>query len=167
MNYKALQEKQEELDQFIIESKGLQDMSPEHLLSNMILACHDELIEVYDAPEDAEEWIDVLHFVLSIANKLDVDLDEVDFAPRKYVGHGLCRMQYDSVELLFYITRLTNAFKHWSNKVPSEQEITAYSECLLIMADIIKQACGKLGVDMVEEYDKKYEINKERQREGY
>ena len=163
---RKLQIKQLELDNYIIESKNIK-LSKNELLKNMILACHDEILEAEEAPDDVMEYIDILHFVLSIANKFNIvlpDMDYFDLITRPRSG-------FDYIESLrsnlLFITRESRIFKHWSVKEPTDE---AYREIKLLLiemcVDIVK-VCQNLDADVVVVYNKKYEINKQRQRENY
>jgi len=152
----GLQDKQDKLDDFITDFNEI-EMTESELLKNMILACHDEITEVEDAPEDVSEYIDVLHFVLSIANKMGFELSD-------------SRMDWKTDTLrgeLLKFTRLSRVFKHWSDKTPSSHELSIAKECLDGMVDLIHEACVALGSDMFEEYNKKHDINIQRQYDGY
>lgn len=160
---KTLQEMQEELDEFIMSFERVRSLSETEILKNMILACHDEITEIEDDISNPEEWIDALHFVLSIANRLGVEIKSyID-----YYDIPLC----DAVRSLRYflldVTRLSRCFKHWSVKTPSYLDQDEIADTLQLMVIFINSACCKLGVSMRDEYIKKYKINIERQRSGY
>lgn len=159
---KTLQEKQLELDQFIIEKRGLTPdvISTSELMKNIILACYDEIEEVAEDITNPEEWIDVLHFVLSIANYVGVELH----IPTEPIKWNLLECIYELRNDFKFFVRESRCFKHWSDKKGDELMVKAFLECMI---DTIHRACEILGVDMVEEYDKKYEINIQRQIEGY
>lgn len=163
MNIQSLLMKQKELNDYIIKTRGL-TFNEGELLKNMILACHDEISEVAENPQDSSEYIDVLHFILSIMIELGYSgYDE--FPPQLYPSKKLAHIELR--ELLLEVTRLSKCFKHWSDKKPSVGEITNIRELLLDCIDIIYTECKYLQVDMYEEYEKKYQINIERQKNGY
>lgn len=153
MKIKDLQLKQQQLDDFIIKNNNIQ-VSDSEMLKNMILACHDEISEVKESPDDVEEYIDVLHFVLSIANRCDLELSEYRIYSYENYKPTLGRLLLD-------FTRETKCFKHWSKKKGNTIPLN-----LNIMIDIIYGNCKRLGADMFEEYEKKYQINIERQKSG-
>jgi len=153
MTIKELQIKQQELDIFIIRKCNIH-MSVEEMTKNMILACHDEISEVEESPDDASEYIDVLHFVLSIANKYKLKLDN-----ERDDGYNV--LDLDLRKCLLKWTRESRIFKHWSTKQGYSAQVY-----LDYMVDIIHDNCIRLGVDMFEEYEKKYQINIERQNGG-
>lgn len=163
MNYKQLQDKQKELDDFIIESKNLYNLHSDHLLSNMYNAARDELNEIKEDVTNAEEWIDLAHFVLSIANKHDIHLiNHVGI----YETNLLECLRLTEVSLDKAL-RYSKCFKHWSNKKPNSDDILAIQMHLEGMLEYISRACVILGTDLVVEYNKKYEENVNRQKRGY
>ena len=105
---KELQEKQAALDAFIVEHNKL-EISDSEMLKNMILACHDEISEVEEAPDDITEYIDVLHFVLSIANRCNLVLDEERIVSKIFSPKVMRN------ELLDF-TRESRMFKHWRDR---------------------------------------------------
>ena len=163
MNMMELQRKQLQLDEFIITSRKLK-ISNVELVKNMMLACHDEILECMEAPTDPSEYIDVLHFVLSIANKFDIELDEI---PHEHAYEVISfipnRLQHD----LLLITRYSRIFKHWSDKKANSFDKNSIKVLLQDMVDNISGACQLLEVDMLKEYNKKYQINIERQHGDY
>ena len=164
MNYLDLQKKQQELDDYIIRTKGL-DLHPEHLLSNMFSAAIDELmVEVADDMQDPEEWVDVLHFILSIANKYELELFDMEDL---ISDRGLLGLHVECSRSLLIAHRFSKCFKHWSNKRPNKSMLTTIEMYLSRCVECIRLACIKLGTDMITEYNKKYEINVQRQKEGY
>ena len=155
--------KQKELNDYIIETRGLKFNDGE-LLKNMILACHDEISEVEEAPYDAEEYIDVLHFVLSIALEFgfeDLNFTNYSWYPNLDTSHDFLRYS------LLKLTRYSKCFKHWSDKKPSEVDINHVKDHLEFMIHIIYVSVGILDKDMYAEYNRKYQINIERQKNGY
>ena len=165
IDYGKMQLQQRELDDYIIRSKGLQGMTDQALLSNMILALHDEILEVEEAPLDPTEYIDCLHFVLSIANKMGFKL-------HGYIGVELRGVSlidiYEGMRYaLLRFTRHQRGFKHWSDKKVDAFGLVQCESSLNAILEYISLACKKLGVDLVKEYDTKYQINIERQRKGY
>lgn len=94
MKLSDLLEKQEQLDNYIIKSKKL-DLKPQERLSNTILAMMVEVGEMAneircfkhwsskpasDKSVILEEYIDVLHFFLSIANQLGFSEEDIERA---------------------------------------------------------------------------------------
>lgn len=164
MTIKELQRKQQELDDYIIKMKKLEDMDQTHLLSNMFLAAIDELCnEVKEDIENPEEWIDFLHFCLSISNRLDLEPEVYEF----YVELGLNQCYDTAEEYILRCMRVSKCFKHWSNKKPDEKDLEFMELSLSLCIGAIDQACKALNANMFEEYEKKYKINIQRQRENY
>ena len=163
MNIKELQNKQKELDEFIVSKMNL-NLTDEHMLVDMMLAAIDELCnEVKEDIENAEEWIDELHFVLSIGNRLGVKIQETNMLGS---GWNLQQLYKANENHLLSAMRLSKCFKHWSKKRPSATDMALITNHLGICVESIKLACIKLNTDMEQEYNKKYEINRERQLRG-
>ena len=95
MELKQLLEMQYNLDEFIIESKSLQTLDPKVRLTNTILALMVEMGEFANelksfkfwsnkppSPKEVhlEEFVDVLHFFLSIANQMGYSAEEIEMA---------------------------------------------------------------------------------------
>lgn len=167
---KRLQDKQTDLNMFVLHSRGLKiakalpnSITNSEYLKNMILACHDEILEVEEDIENVEEYIDVLHFVLTLANLFGVDLpDEYS----KYTSKPKTLVNALRENLLI-ITRKSKCFKHWSTKTPTDDDMLEIKARILDMVNIIHTLCELKKANMVAEYDKKYLINIQRQREGY
>lgn len=157
MTIKDLQLKQQELDNYIIEKNNIQ-VSDEEMLKNMILACHDEISEVEESPEDVEEYIDVLFFTLSIANRVNIDLDNESF-------DNECRLT-NMREYLLEFTRRSRVFKHWSKKKPNNLDKKAMEDYLNYIVDMVWYNCKRLNCNMFDEYEKKYAENIRRQETG-
>lgn len=159
---KQLQQKQKELDDYIIKTKNI-TISDDHMLSNTFLAAIDELSnEVKEDISNVEEWIDVLHFILSLGNKFGFDL-----LPFGVYDRGLVKLQMQAEEHLLSAMRLSKCFKHWSNKKPEVYDMVQVERKLEIVIGCIKTACERLGCNMFDEYDKKYKINIQRQKDNY
>lgn len=164
---RELQDKQKRLDDFIIKKH---DLEGQDLLQNKIIALDVELSEFANEVEffkywkenkgkgrELEEACDCLHFILSIANDLNCDLDEyVDFNYPCFLNESLNSMYLKIKDLL--ISEVL-----WSNTYTSESGISMILENFISM---IKEL-GFTFDDLVKEYNKKYEINIKRQEEGY
>lgn len=176
----TLKKKQQELDNFVLKSRGLTVLtspkprtviSEEELLKNMILACFDEIREVLEQPQNAEEWVDVLHFLLSISNKIqgetvspyDLNFNRVF----KYMGSPLKPLANELMMDMLKLNRLLSTFKHWSSKPVTHEAITSANVLISVMIENINIALHSLGTDMLTEYEKKYQINIERQKNNY
>lgn len=148
MNMKELQEKQRELDTFIIESKGLQELSQRPDFVNALwCAGFSELYEIKGDIFNAEEWIDMLHFVLSVANNLDIKLSN----PKSI---------YDtSVPIVLRLEELTKSwteamdysktYKFWSSKEAKHNQVEFMLNDCIHMIDAVMST---LGTDLVTEY---------------
>lgn len=98
MELKELYTKQKQLDDYVISNKGLEGMNPEDRLTNTILAMMVETGELAnevrtfkhwsDKPMShpsivIEEYVDVLHFFLSIGNQLEFTPEQIEDAYKK------------------------------------------------------------------------------------
>ena len=166
VNVGKLVEMQRELDGYIIEKRELV-ISNEELIKNMFLAGYSELLEVFECLDDKEEWIDVLHFVLSISYKLGVE-DEIDGYLNDY-GTPPCNI---TKKALWYnlFAEYTSAlddyagYKHWKDVNMNERGLTIHlAGCI----ETICVAVEQLGGNVKEEYTAKYNENIARQKRGY
>lgn len=98
MDLKYFLEKQLELDEYIIESKNLHLLGKKERLNNTALAMFVELAEMMneirsfkfwsDKPSShrtviIDEYVDVLHFFLSLANQMDFTAEDIEMAYEK------------------------------------------------------------------------------------
>lgn len=165
-------EMQKELDKFVEESKQL-TYDSKAMMAFMTCGMFSEMKEADDAIQDyavtrdrqhaLEEIIDVFHFMLSVAHRsgLDAflsDIEPTDISPIKkdWYLSGIRLMD----QIRFY--------KVWSVKPMRIDEYASESWVLLfgiVMAKV--DSLGYTWADAEEMYKTKYEINKERQRNGY
>ena len=160
---KELQKKQLELDKFIYESNNITDVGD--IFYNKIIALDVELGEfinevqsfkhwkknkIMDKNKTIEEACDCLHFVLSLANDMEVEL--------KYME--AMKMSRD-INLLYRYIKATL----WK-EIYIEDDEKSLNKILSLLIGIIKEL-GFTYEDLIKEYDRKYEINIQRQKEGY
>lgn len=160
---KELQNKQLELDKFIYESNGIADTGD--IYYDKIVALDVELGEfinevktfkywkknkVMDSNKVIEEACDCLHFILSLANDMEIEL--------KYIE--AMKMAKD-VNLLYRFIKATL----WRD-IYLDDESESMNKVLSLLIGIIKEL-GFTYEDLIKEYDRKYEINIQRQKEGY
>lgn len=160
---KGLQKKQLELDKFIYESNNITDTGD--IYYDKIVALDVELGEfinevktfkywkknkVMDSNKVIEEACDCLHFILSLANDMEIEL--------KYIE--AMKMAKD-VNLLYRFIKATL----WKD-IYLDDESGSMNKVLSLLIGIIKEL-GFTYEDLIKEYDRKYEINIQRQREGY
>ena len=160
---KGLQNKQLELDKFIYESNNIVDTGD--IYYDKIVALDVELGEfinevktfkywkknkVMDSNKVIEEACDCLHFILSLANDMEIEL--------KYIE--AMKMAKD-VNLLYRFIKATL----WKD-IYLDDESESMNKVLSLLIGIIKEL-GFTYEDLIKEYDRKYEINIQRQREGY
>ena len=160
---KELQKKQLELDMFIYESNNITDTGD--IFYDKITALDVELSEfinevksfkywkknkIMDSNKTIEEACDCLHFILSLANDMEIEL--------KYIE--AMKMAKD-VNLLYRFIKATL----WKD-IYLDDESESMNKVLSLLIGIIKEL-GFTYEDLIKEYDRKYEINIQRQREGY
>lgn len=162
INIAKMQRKQQLLDDLIMIEKNIH-ISKGEMIKNLIFAISDEVLEVVDNRDDVTEYIDILHFTLSIANLYSIQL----MFPEKHEGVEFEELigfiDYD----IKRIARETINFKHWSNKEFEEPDLEKLKLFLTRIVDDIYTACTFLGCSMVDEYNKKFAINVKRQFDGY
>lgn len=171
---KELQKKQLELDKFIYESNNITDTGD--IYYDKIVALDVELSEFINEVESFKYWkkmpkwkqflmyfkykksdwkaleeaCDCLHFILSLANDMEIEL--------KYIE--AMKMAKD-VNLLYRFIKATL----WKD-IYLDDESESMNKVLSLLIGIIKEL-GFTYEDLIKEYDRKYEINIQRQREGY
>lgn len=165
---KELQKKQLELDKFICESNNIADI--ESLYDNKIIALDVELSEFMNEVKTFKHWkknkeidrskvieeaCDCLHFILSIANDKDIELKII------------------KLEKAFRDLHDVN-FAYMCIKEMLWKDIYSGMQCnefnLGVVLGILIYIIEELGFtyeDLIKEYDRKYEINIQRQVEGY
>lgn len=118
-----------------------------------------------------EEYVDVLHFILSIGNeKVPYFKNQAPIHLELPFGRELEKTLYkDTTTQFVYLFNIIGVFAD----TLMENEVTLMSEAFDEYAEVLKAFLG-LGelLDFTEEqieeaYWKKYEINKQRQRDGY
>ena len=169
---KELQKKQAELDKFIYNKQGipLNDLK----LKEKIIALDVELSEFANEIEFFKYWkvnkgknkileeaCDCLHFILSIANALKVNLDE--FVDIENIKNE--KLFCYSVENIYIATKL-----YLLEDVLDCEGTYSREEATCIIFENLVMMILKIGFtyeDLIKEYDRKYEINIQRQKEGY
>jgi dimeric dUTPase (all-alpha-NTP-PPase superfamily) len=161
-----LQTLQKGLDDFIINKKELQQRSQgPDFINNIWCAGFSELYEIENDINNPEEWIDFLHFVLSVANKLGIELKGRNVvAPNKNLHfvedyHAYLKMCWTEA------MDASKTYKHWSNK-PMDFENTVWF--LEAAVEILQEVfIFQFKADIETEYIKKWEINRKRQVNHY
>lgn len=160
---KELQKKQLELDKFIYESNNIIDTGD--IFYDKITALDVELSEfinevksfkywkknkIMDKNKTIEEACDCLHFILSLANDMEIEL--------KYIE--AMKIAKD-VNLLYRFIKATL----WKD-LYLDDESESINKIFSLLIGLIKEL-GFTYEDLIKEYDRKYEINIQRQKEGY
>jgi len=160
----SLLEKQQELDDYIMRERGF---THEETIEQRKLAFVVELAELAQEwrgfkywsdnqqPSDKmiEEYVDVLHFALSLHNH---------YAPEVVVTLDEEAIQEYVKQTKTFVTRLLLGLLENSN----ETEIYSDGEMLAGVL-VLSYALGLMPDDILKEYDRKYQINIERQNNGY
>lgn len=162
---------QRELDQYIMDEKKLNDKDTKDMINAMFCGLFSELKEVADCYNEEvmdkehclEEHIDVFHFLLSIGWRSGLDSAIGNLTPQQVPQ---CKLSIftASVELMDGI----RAYKVWSNKLGLEPE-SLIIYWLRVFAKL-KESIEKLGYtwsDAEKMYAEKWQVNKNRQKEGY
>ena len=160
MNLNSLFEKQKELDEYIYEKNNV---TAEEIFEKKIVAFLDELFElanelqffkywkdeiVIDRQRAKEEYIDVIHFTISIANAVGINQHKyIDTKPR------------DLNKLFLGITNLAT--------VISVSKSKEHVKSLINNVIALGYQLGLTEEIVLAEYDKKNEINYARQESGY
>jgi len=157
--FQQLQKKQDELDQFIYEKKGIKN--PEKLLPETAIALQVEFNElINELPrlfkywsskpnnlENAiEEYIDCLHFLLKLSNMLEI----------KEYNYERPTKEYDLRNLIIGI-----------NNMISRVILDRQFEKLMNHFLLFGEKCSFTMDEIVKEYNRKYIVNIERQEQGY
>lgn len=178
-------EKQRALDKYIIESKGI-TLSEEDLFVNRITALIVEVGELANevrsfkhwsnkgaSPTEVvlEEYVDCLHFMLSITNQLhdwhELSDFENDYEVMPYVKNGT-DVEKNRITNLFFIVMTFNL-----GALVVKADSSRYADCNVLMSTLwesFSRLGGMLGftTNQVEiAYNAKYEKNIERQKAGY
>lgn len=152
-----LQDKQQKLDNFIYTNNNVKK---EDIYFDKIIALDVELSEFANELEFFKYWrknkgkdkaleeaCDCLHFILSIANDLDVELTDTHYK----VPYSLKDISYSYINLKNQVNR---KFRF---------DINSIFNYFLNMLEL----AGLDFDDLVKEYHRKYEINIQRQNKGY
>ena len=176
MTVNKLMEMQKELDDFIIETKGLQDKPHKEMVNALFCALFSELKEVEDAifiGDDRsmilEEKIDVLHFLLAIGYRIGMEsimsmrIDCVEFESTMIPSEV---MFSHVVELMDGV----KAYKFWSNKKSESVYFLGqkWMNCFrLLWIWMLEGDSRYTNQTVIDAYKAKYEINIQRQKDGY
>jgi len=176
MTVNKLMEMQKELDDFIIETKGLQDKPHKEMVNALFCALFSELKEVDEAmrnglpkSEVLEEKIDVLHFLLAIGYRIGMEsimgmkIDDIEFESKEVPGETIFLYM---VELMDCV----KAYKFWSNKKSESVYFLGqkWMNCFrLLWIWMLEGDSRYTNQTVIDAYKAKYEINIQRQKDGY
>lgn len=177
MLIKDLCKMQKELDDYILENHNLQEVKKEDLLSKRFLAFMVEFGEFLDASEEEKltEFIDGVHFLLSLKNELDVflnyegvelkDVLEILENDIKKSEDALIR---DVIHAFWELANKNKAFKYWSVKpMILGEELNKEYSILLLNYLTLGVFHGYTFTDIENAYVQKYNENVQRQKSNY
>lgn len=161
----SLLKKQQELDDYIMRERGL---THDETIEHRKLAFVVELAELAQEwrgfkywsdnqqPSDKmlEEYVDVLHFALSLHNYYKGDMHHVTSVAAGVNGKELY-LNTTPLEIFSETLQLCGDKYHWSNGVS------------LLLVLLLAKRLGLEENNILVEYDRKYQINIERQNNGY
>lgn len=184
----TLANKQRELDDYVIEKRGL-TISPRELYLNRVVAFNVELAEYANevrafkfwsgkecSREKAlEEYVDALHFLLSITNQTAYIASEFGGEITFTRAETLCFNNSEledkarhNLTLLACVASISDLFMHML------MESTVYEEDVNRAMGMLWNTFQDLGTingftteEVLQAYDAKYKINIERQENGY
>jgi dimeric dUTPase (all-alpha-NTP-PPase superfamily) len=166
VNLQKLFEMQKSLDERIIREKGLER---KNLLPNKILALQVELGELANEwqmfkywktnpqpkPGMLEEYVDCLHFILSIAIELGYTVDDLYVWDDELIG----KTEDIFLELMYWVVLLKSKNE--------QQRKTAFRTICYIFFNMAEQRFGFTWEQIEEAYTKKNAENHKRQESGY
>lgn len=162
MNFETLYEMQKTLDARIIREKGLEG---QNLLPNTVLALQVEIGELANEwrcfkhwssdrtprrERMLEEYVDCLHFFLSLARQLDVPVEKLEHTDSSVIERGTIAVFSGLMSSVGMIRVYEPAFYH------SWNDFIALGGCL-----------GFTWDEIVAAYMDKNRVNHERQKNGY
>ena len=165
---RQLQEKQAELDKFIYESNNITDIAS--LYDKKIIALDIELSEFMNEVRSFKYWkknkeinrnkvieeaCDCLHFILSLANDKELILKR----------NNVSKLLKDINDIDFAYMCIKDIL--WRNICFEIQCASSNLEAMLELLIYIIKQLDFTYEDLIKEYDRKYEINIQRQVEGY
>lgn len=165
---KDLQDKQLELDRFIYESNSISDIAT--LYDKKIIALDVELSEFINEVKSFKYWkknkevdrnkvieeaCDCLHFILSLANDKELTLKR----------SNVSKLLKDINDIDFAYMCIKDIL--WRNICFEIQCTSSNLEAMLELLICIIKQLDFTYEDLIKEYDRKYEINIQRQKEGY
>lgn len=165
---------QRELDDYIIDNKKIM-MSGRQWLNALFCATYSELLEVeesvmeLDMQHTLEEYIDVLHFVLAIGYRIKIDESPAADLTLSQIIINKNNSHVGSV--MVELTKLMDnvkAYKFWKNSDGHDRDL--YIQWVKLIHTIYGNAVIHTRCDItlfLDMYRKKWQINKDRQDEGY
>lgn len=168
---KGLQIKQARLDEFIIKKQNLHNQD---LFLNKVIALDVELSEFMNNIESFKHWkinkgkpnileecCDCLHFILSLANDFNHELSKPYSPPIKQITMQCADIKNVEINQLYACKKRIL----WKDLVECRNKL-ALDQILWMLVRELKY-CSYEWEDLIKAYDEKYEINIQRQEEGY
>jgi dimeric dUTPase (all-alpha-NTP-PPase superfamily) len=180
MLVKTLFSRQKELDDYILENcnarSGNHQLNHQDLVTERLLALFVEVGEFISAPmsKKLEEYVDCLHFILSLRFSLDMQVyeDHEEFE-ELYTRFLSIKSEEQTAAMLItsisYLANSTRCFKYWSTQQCPSNRPLVKELYYRVFRDFLRlgNAAGFAGHEVVEAYDKKYQENIRRQQTGY
>ncbi|ADU31432.1 dUTP diphosphatase [Evansella cellulosilytica] len=166
MDFQMLYKMQKQLDNHIEAKHQLED---ENVLDRKILAFHVELAELANetrcfkfwsekAPSDdaiiLEEYVDGIHFILSIGIEYGYDNETMFEAPKQTKKTGEALVPY-----FFEVINATSLLREKGDKTSFDHLFTSYLT--------LGEALGFSANNIIDAYKNKNEVNYQRQQQGY
>lgn len=181
MLVKTLFIRQKELDDFILDNHNTRNSSEEklthrNLITEKLLALFVEVGEFISAPmsKKLEEYVDCLHFILSLRFSLSVEInEEYEEFEEMYEKFTEIRPEGETAAMLFtsisYLANATRCFKYWSTQQCPINKTFLKELYQRVFRDFLRlgNAAGFKGYEIIDAYDKKYQVNIRRQETGY
>jgi dimeric dUTPase (all-alpha-NTP-PPase superfamily) len=180
-----LQEKQQKLDDFIIEKKGIIDSNTLKARLRLKVALLAEIGELANELATFKHWkksqetniskcqeelIDCLHFFLSLTNKLGIDFEDWEKKDLNYIEHVSSNKSWNEFLESFFWRTCSLELRIDCNCDGCEERESKV-DCYYYWLRTFEQIAFKLGLRTKEEiekaYDDKNKENWDRQNEGY
>ena len=180
MNIEELFEKQKKLDDFIMgkfDARGIKTTEYDKLLSFRLLSFIVEVGEIVEATNREEtlfEYIDALHFLLSIGNLIDIKIPYKSESFKKSYNFMVLNIGIEGLDvyqsILVSFSKLSNktkCFKYWSIKRNVKVDLFDNYLDLFLNFIYLGHLLEFTDLEIETAYIKKNDINYRRQVESY
>lgn len=172
MTIKELLDKQKELDNIIENNCSNAEIYSKEFINENLLALIVEIAEFQNEHEKAArltEYVDILHFMLSIGNSLKIKSIIINKELCEFYSQ-LCFNVIDTLTYYVECCKLANSiksFKYWSKQDICTSNLTTAWIDLFISFLNLGYAENYTSIQIEKAYLEKYNINLTRQTEGY